>query len=74
MKFDDHYDPSDREYDMVFASSESPCWHCGEMTGWIEINFEAYLCSTECVDTKWAEFISAYKKIKKMAGTNDDEE
>jgi hypothetical protein len=35
------------------------CWHCGESTNWIDINFQAPLCSEECFDAKWDEYFKA---------------
>jgi hypothetical protein len=32
------------------------CWHCGRLTRFIEINFEAYLCPGDCTAAKWAAF------------------
>ena len=60
MKFDTllkdgdsvHYDGD--EY--FRASVHSECWHCKQETHYISINFEAFLCSTECADAKWHEY------------------
>ena len=46
---DEYFRPSG-----VFVISE--CWHCGQPTKWISINFQAFLCSTECADAKWHEY------------------
>lgn len=39
-----------------------PCWQCGEATTWVEVNFEAHLCSEECLDKAWAEYARALSK------------
>ena len=65
MKFDDIYpyaDYLDTNGDMVKSNKQKPCWHCGELTSWVEINFMAYLCSEECYNAKWQEYIEATKK------------
>lgn len=33
---------------LFFVSSPKPCCICKRMTPFIEINYEAYLCSEEC--------------------------
>ena len=42
-----------------------PCWNCGEPTSWIDIIFEAPLCSEECERQKWAEFKRDFNKENK---------
>jgi len=32
------------------------CWNCGELTTWIEMSFQAHLCSDECCIKKWKEY------------------
>ena len=71
MKFDDlfyfDYDRLAEEYDTVeykggensFCLTPGYCWHCGKPTNWIDINFIAFLCSTECSDAKWHEYSEA---------------
>ena len=39
---------------------EGQCWHCGKATHYVDLAFEAYLCSQECYDAKWEEFMEAY--------------
>lgn len=67
MKFDRIYPSARYEDEIIYKGSslfksdqESPCWHCGESTLWIDLSFEARLCSEECEDAKWAEFKLAY--------------
>lgn len=49
--------------DDVYVRFETikPCWNCGQATQWASLSFEAHLCSQECADKKWTEFISDYK-------------
>jgi hypothetical protein len=64
MKFDALYPDASPGDEMVFEGSGvlkclgtgSPCWHCRELTTWVDINFEAYLCSEECERAKWSEY------------------
>ena len=69
MKFDTIYPTARTEDEIVYKGStlfksdeESPCWQCGEMTLWIDLSFEAPLCSEECEDLKWEEFRLAFNK------------
>lgn len=43
----------------ILASKEGPCWQCGEPTRFVEVNFEAYVCSAACDEAGWAEFYRA---------------
>jgi hypothetical protein len=45
-----------------------PCWNCGNFTNWIDISFEAYLCSEECERQKWKEFEEAYNRATEKYG------
>ena len=33
---------------FIIAKEYKPCWICGKATNKIEINYEAYICSSEC--------------------------
>lgn len=33
------------------------CWNCRDLTYWVDIDFEAYLCSEECEDAKREEYL-----------------
>ena len=55
---DDSYDYNGSDY-IVDSLSSGPCLVCKEATRWIDLNFEAYLCSTECEDALWAEYDGA---------------
>ena len=69
MKFDTIYPIARTEDEIVYKGAslfksdrEFPCWQCGEMTLWIDLSFEAHLCSEECEDEKWEEFGLAFNK------------
>jgi hypothetical protein len=56
-KFDDDLTEIEYKGSNLFKSPTiANCWHCGDLTYWIDINFEAHLCSEECEDAKWDEF------------------
>lgn len=66
MKFDEKYPDAIVTEEFLFegsaifkAPTAYPCWHCGELTAWVDINFEANLCSEECERAKWSEYFSA---------------
>lgn len=66
MKFDQKY-PGAEALDEPDASickfsSARPCWHCGAMTTWADIDFGAWLCSEECLKAKWEEFKEACER------------
>lgn len=48
----------------------SSCCQCGELTNWLEINFEAPICSEECDNKAWKEYINACVRsdIRAMRG------
>lgn len=48
---------------MLKGKELSPCVNCSWLTRWIEINFESYFCSTECVKQKWNEYIQACRTL-----------
>lgn len=45
--------------DVFLGSREEPCMHCGRLTQWIDLSFEAHICSEECSQAAWQEFIWA---------------
>ena len=47
------------EESVVLFNIEGPCWNCGEMTPWMDICFEAHICSEECNKIKTREFFNA---------------
>lgn len=44
-----------------FSGPAQPCWHCGQPTQFISIDFQAYIHPQVCADAKWAEFEQALK-------------
>lgn len=63
--FDEQYPDGKIGYCILYNGSEliwcetGACWHCGKSTHWVDINFEAYLCSPSCEDAKWDEYNQA---------------
>lgn len=53
MKFTDKYPDADylsvSPDGMLRGKELLPCWHCGEPTPFVEINYEARICSEECL-------------------------
>lgn len=45
------------DFTMVNSAEAKKCWHCETLTHWYEIDFGAWLCSTECAEAKWQEFV-----------------
>jgi hypothetical protein len=59
-------------WNEVFKSpSVQDCWNCGRKTMWVELNFEAHICSEQCNDAKWKEYLEAFK-IAAPAGQGED--
>ena len=61
MKFDQKFPDADEGFEpkdlLVFKSSkEQPCAMCKENTSWINLCFEANVCSEECLDALWKEY------------------
>ena len=40
-------------------SRREPCWHCGKLTSWIEVSFQAHLHPGACTEAKWDEYAEA---------------
>jgi len=69
-KFDDLYPDQHTDITQMaieFEGSElikygeaGICWHCGDETEWIDISFEAHLCSEECERAKWKEYAETF--------------
>ena len=60
MKYDQKY-PNAEPFKMVDATimcgnKADNCWHCGQMTKFIDIAFEAHICSEECDEEITNEF------------------
>jgi len=45
--------------EMVNTYKQGTCWHCGQPTQMMDINFMAYICSEECSEAKWGEYMDA---------------
>jgi endogenous inhibitor of DNA gyrase (YacG/DUF329 family) len=62
-------DADDTEHRNVIKSRQSGvCWQCGSRTLYIDIDFGAYLCSTECQDVKIAEWAEADREATRKYG------
>jgi len=50
-----------------------PCWICGELSEWIEISFEACICSEECNVQAWENFEKACREadLRSKNSAND---
>ena len=35
-------------YNFIISKTKKPCWICEKLTNQIEINYEAYICSSKC--------------------------
>ena len=53
-----------RDADVIKCHVSAECWQCKTPTPWVELNFEAHLCSPECVDKAWHEFFEALEATK----------
>ena len=42
---------------IIRGYDKQPCWNCGALTEYIDINFEAPICSEECQAQKDDEYI-----------------
>ena len=42
---------------IIRVHEKQPCWNCGALTDYVDINYEAYLCSDECQQQKDSEYI-----------------
>ncbi len=58
---------ADEEYheDIETVMNLGPCWHCNKKTRLVEINFMVYLCSKECYDAKWEEYLEVEHKMRR---------
>lgn len=39
-----------------------PCWNCETPTAYVDLCFEAHLCSERCRDVKWDEYFAAQRR------------
>lgn len=47
---------------IIRARKLEPCWHCAHLTEFWQMDFDAPLCSHECVQAKITEFESTSRK------------
>ena len=66
MTFDEQYpdapdwfQPGDPDHEVVKVPGVRPCWQCGTLTRFAELNFEAHVCSEACNDAGWREYFEA---------------
>ena len=45
---------------IIRGYNKQPCWNCGELTEYIDIDFEAPICSEECQSQKDSEYINTF--------------
>ncbi len=50
---------------LIKGYGDNPCWHCNTPTRWVDVYFEAPLCSAECAEAKWAEYGEAERGSRK---------
>jgi len=48
---------------MWYNGRPGKCWNCNKPTQWIDIDFQAHLCSEECAIIKWREYEIAMKRL-----------
>jgi hypothetical protein len=48
-----------RNHIVAGNNDRGPCLHCGRLTRWIELSFEAWLCPGPCSDALWADYAEA---------------
>ncbi len=41
---------------FIWVPYERDCWHCGQPTTWIDVDFEAALHPGRCSEAKWDEY------------------
>lgn len=75
MKYADKYpdmkDIHDERDLIIKGTSDKPCFNCGTPTPYIEISFEAHMCSEECNDQKWREYEEDCAKAVSQAAANE---
>ena len=54
MKFTDKYPKAvpgmEVEPNILFSDTSDNCAHCGQMTNFVDLCYEAHFCSEECID------------------------
>ena len=51
--------PQSNDWGTLLGTEQLPCWHCSTPTSWLNVSFDAPLCSEECTTAKWAEYEEA---------------
>lgn len=41
---------------FIWVPWTAPCWHCGQPTTWVDIDFETALHPGACSEAKWDEY------------------
>lgn len=49
-------------HDILYGQNSGSCFICQSSTKWIEINFETYICSEECLKRINRQWIEASKQ------------
>ena len=67
MKFDEKY-PMGNEHindykNTVKSQNLGICGVCKNQTHWINLDFECYICSEECLNQLWEEYTQAERKL-----------
>ena len=59
---EDNFQPEKSSH-LVFKAPgpAEPCWRCKKPTKWIELSFEARMCSPACDDEAWADYWRAVR-------------
>ena len=42
--------------DYFLGAERDSCWHCGQLTYWISLSFQAHLHPVGCGPSKWEEY------------------
>lgn len=62
LTFDELYPDAEEDFQpesshLVFKSGvTNPCWRCKRPTQWVELSFEAHMCSPACDDESWDDY------------------
>ncbi len=73
MKYDDRFPDTARLESpedapgVMQGGEETPCWHCGQPTTWLDLCFEAPICSEECDAAKTNEWVQAERAAARYA-------
>jgi len=63
LSFDEISETELEKFRGVFkADTSGSCWNCRTETHYIDLNFQTWICSSECQDIKDKEFFETLKK------------